>query len=433
MTLNDGFDRIVSDWLDEEAEWATPGYLDEILAATVRAPQRTAWSSLERWLPLATTFRVRLAPAPGRFLALAVLGALLLAAVFLALAGSGRPHLPVFGAQANGHIAFVDGNNLLLAAADGTGATSVLALPKGATALRFSPDGTHLVYRTDESAPSIVVVDADGTHPATVSTGMSVADGGPIAWAPDSRRIVFTGIFDDRRDLVLADADGAHLARLGEDAMRPLPERFGPAWSPDGRWISFFAPEADGYVGLYVVHPDGTSEQRLATSPLHPEIFDTSWAPDPAQSRLVYVAGGYVKLFDLATSTETTVGAGFWPTWSPDATRISRWDRGTVIATVDDILAGRRRTVTPFPAVGGSCGSHPDLAGRVICSPAEWSPDGHWVLGPDVVGSSIVVGSVDGSEPIRVIPLEHPFGAEGPGPFGAQRSGRQYAWQPVAP
>ena len=52
MTLNDGFERTVSDWLDEQAGHGMPGYLDEVLARTTRTRQRPAWSSLERWLPV---------------------------------------------------------------------------------------------------------------------------------------------------------------------------------------------------------------------------------------------------------------------------------------------------------------------------------------------------------------------------------------------
>ena len=64
MTLNDGFDRTVSDWLDEQAGHGMPDYLDETLARTTRTRQRPWWSSLERWLPVQTT--LRFAPAlPG--------------------------------------------------------------------------------------------------------------------------------------------------------------------------------------------------------------------------------------------------------------------------------------------------------------------------------------------------------------------------------
>ena len=55
MTLNDGFERTVSDWLDEQAGHGMPGYLDETLARTTRTRQRPAWSSLERWLPVDLT------------------------------------------------------------------------------------------------------------------------------------------------------------------------------------------------------------------------------------------------------------------------------------------------------------------------------------------------------------------------------------------
>ena len=81
MTLNDGFDRTVSDWLDEQAGHGMPGYLDEALARTTRTRQRPAWSSLERWLPVDLT-------AQPRFLARPTLGkALLVGAVLVALIG----------------------------------------------------------------------------------------------------------------------------------------------------------------------------------------------------------------------------------------------------------------------------------------------------------------------------------------------------------
>ena len=73
MTLNDGFERTVSDWLDEQAGHGMPGYLDETLARTTRTRQRPAWSSLERWLPMDMTTNLRIAARPtlGRALLLA--------------------------------------------------------------------------------------------------------------------------------------------------------------------------------------------------------------------------------------------------------------------------------------------------------------------------------------------------------------------------
>ena len=66
MTLNDGFERTVSDWLDEQAGHGMPGYLDEVLARTTRTRQRPAWSSLERWLPVDLTARTFASPPVRR-------------------------------------------------------------------------------------------------------------------------------------------------------------------------------------------------------------------------------------------------------------------------------------------------------------------------------------------------------------------------------
>ena len=89
MTLNDGFERTVSDWLDEQAGRGAPDYLDETLARTTRTRQRPAWSSLERWLPVDMTTNLRLAARPtlGRAL---LLGAVL--ALVIALGAAVRRH-----------------------------------------------------------------------------------------------------------------------------------------------------------------------------------------------------------------------------------------------------------------------------------------------------------------------------------------------------
>ncbi len=65
MTYHDGFDRTVTEWLDEQAGHGTPGYLDEILTRTDRTRQRPWWSSPERWLPMQSTARFAQVPRHG--------------------------------------------------------------------------------------------------------------------------------------------------------------------------------------------------------------------------------------------------------------------------------------------------------------------------------------------------------------------------------
>ena len=101
------FARFVSVWLDERAGSNSPGYLDEILARTLRTRQRPAWSSLERWLPMETTLRLNAVP---RFAWLFVVLTVVIALALIAVVGS-RPHkLPsLFGPARNGTIVFGHG------------------------------------------------------------------------------------------------------------------------------------------------------------------------------------------------------------------------------------------------------------------------------------------------------------------------------------
>jgi hypothetical protein len=242
MTGRNDFNGVIADWLDEQAGRGTPDYLDEVLVRTTRTRQRPAWSSLERWLPVQTTFSGRLMPIPRLAWAVGVLAILILAIVALFAAGVGQRRLPHFGAAANGQIAFVDGGNLEVAAADGTRARTLMALPEGAEQLTFSPDGTRLAYRSTGSVPSIVVTNADGSNPVVVASGASLGTGEPLAWSPDSRRIAFTDVIvaDTIGTIDIVDADGSHRTQVIQGPAAVDLDRYRPAWSPDGQWISFF-------------------------------------------------------------------------------------------------------------------------------------------------------------------------------------------------
>ncbi len=168
MTLNDGFDRTVSDWLDEQAGRGAPGYLDEILTRTNRTRQRPAWSSLERWLPMQTT--LRLTPVPRAAWLLAVLG-LILALGAVALWAGSRQRLPApFGLARNG--AIVSSHDGDIYGVDPV--THAARLLIGGDTFDFGPtfsrDGTRLLFLRGSGNPgpdeglSLTVADADGSH-----------------------------------------------------------------------------------------------------------------------------------------------------------------------------------------------------------------------------------------------------------------------------
>ena len=147
MTLNDGFERTVSDWLDEQAGHGAPGYLDEVLARTTRTRQRPAWSSLERWLPVQST--AHFAPAPRIAWLLVILGLVLaLGAAILVVGSPKHAAVAVRSSMRNGTV--------LYAAADGDiyaidTASNKAQRPRDRIGDRqsipvYSPDGTRFAF-----------------------------------------------------------------------------------------------------------------------------------------------------------------------------------------------------------------------------------------------------------------------------------------------
>jgi hypothetical protein len=288
----------------------------------------------------------------------------------------------------------------------------------------------------------MVVAGLDGSHPVVISNGLAVAESAQIAtagsftWSPDSLRLAFTRqVSATIRTIDVVAADGSHLTQLLPDSIAGTLDRYDPKWSPDGQWIAFFSTDAAGSMAVNLIRPDGTDERRLPTSAANPAYAELSWDPDPARNILEFVSGDEVKVFDVATAKETSVGFGFWASWAPDARHISWWDAspgnpgastagGIQIAQVDQVLAGQGSHVPLFPgSTNGVCYSR---SGTGICAPAQWSPDSRWIFGPDPTGTSIVFSTLDIPATVRTIMLDHAADLSN-GPQGT------LAWQAIAP
>jgi dipeptidyl aminopeptidase/acylaminoacyl peptidase len=139
----------------------------------------------------------------------------------------------------------------------------------------WSPDGPRIVF--DRSPDSIAVVNADGSHPHTLSAGAPGTGPGEASWSPDGRKLVF--FTTPRRpggfvaEVWTMNSDGSGKQRLYHsgccvDSWAP------PIWSPDGRLIAFAADSAGG---TFVLNADGTGLRRLsATTP-----YSLSWQRSP--------------------------------------------------------------------------------------------------------------------------------------------------------
>ncbi|MEX0682212.1 MAG: LpqB family beta-propeller domain-containing protein [Dehalococcoidia bacterium] len=153
-----------------------------------------------------------------------------------------------------------------------------------ARVLDYSPDGTKLVFISDDNdIVSVYVANADGSNPHQLANSNQHED--DPSWSPDGTKIAFIRAVSIARapsglggptDLIVINADGTGEVNLTSDALYDSE----PAWSPDGTKIAFYSERDEGD-GIYLMNPDGTGKQILLA-----DAYAPAWQTLPAGSRL---------------------------------------------------------------------------------------------------------------------------------------------------
>jgi Tol biopolymer transport system component len=201
------------------------------------------------------------------------------------------------------------------------------------TELQLSPDGKKVAFivRGEVFAASA----ADGGDAARVSN--SVADEYELAWAPDSRRLVYVSARDQIPRLFLYDFTNNTESQLTRDVADDATPRFSPdgkllafirggkelrvmdvaaktdrivatasferpplnsdrpyAWSPDSKWVAYLPVGPNLFKNLQIVSADGGTG-RPASFLANVFSNSVSWSPD-----------GTFILFDSGQRTEST-------------------------------------------------------------------------------------------------------------------------------
>ena len=120
-----------------------------------------------------------------------------------------------------------------------------------------------------------------------------------------------------------------------------------PAWSPDGKYISYFSDRSGEYK-LVIENQDGLTPPREIALPHPTHYYTPSWSPD--SKKIVYTDTNlHVSVMDVASGTPKVVGRDPWmvpsrtinPVWSPDskwvayATRLKSLYHAIMIANVE--------------------------------------------------------------------------------------------------
>ena len=126
-----------------------------------------------------------------------------------------------------------------------------------------------------------------------------------------------------------------------------------PAWSPDGRWISYFSDESGDYE-LYITQSDGKGETRKLTDTGHNYFFGTAWSPD-SKKILVTDKAGAITLIDVESGESKQIDRDEWAnqpgvSWSHDSRYItynkSEPKSNSSSIWIYDVEAGESQKVT---------------------------------------------------------------------------------------
>jgi Tol biopolymer transport system component len=213
---------------------------------------------------------------------------------------------------------------------DGGNARRLTTTTASETATAWSPDGSRLLFGSDEGGGyDVLVINADGSDRRALTT--APAYDGAADRSPDGARVVFRSERDGNSEIYVMNADGSGQTRLTNT---PGAED-GPRWSPDGSRIAFQYRDAGKPSEIRVMNADG-SGVRSFTDPTI-EHYHPDWSPDG--SRVVCVSeppliGGEVRAALRSLFVINADGTGrrrltfgdvyaILPRWAPDGQTIA--------------------------------------------------------------------------------------------------------------
>jgi Tol biopolymer transport system component len=273
-------------------------------------------------------------------------------------------------------LAALAGVACVLLAGCGDGASE----PRSASA-NDVPAGRILFSQLNGEHQDIYAVrpDGSGLRRLTKSRGEAV-------WpdpSPDGRKIVYEDDESTRAVIAVIDADGTHRRVLTPSGFQGQ-----PAWSPDGRWIVFERDAGPGDNGVWVMRPDGGGLRRLTRNPYAGAECgcdtDPAFSPDGRRISFVRVRAesrGLGALFvmdrngsQLRRLTPWSLDPGIKHAWKPDASQIMVSDNSNPRPGESSNLYTLRPDGTRLRALTRFKGGHPNAL------PGSWSPDGRRIV-----------------------------------------------------
>jgi tricorn protease len=225
----------------------------------------------------------------------------------------------------------------------------VKALDAGAGAVVFEQAGYVHELDPKTGREHIVPITAAGDFPWMMPEWKDVGNRMTnVALSPTGKRAAV----EARGEIFTIPAEKGDVRNLSHSSGSA---EIAPAWSPDGKFVSYFSDRSGEYK-LYIEAQDGLTPPREITIPNHKHYYTSSWSPD-GKRILFHDTDQQVWVVDVASGQAKVIGNDPWavpqrtlnPVWSPDgkwvayAKRLNSLYRAIVVYNVE---TGESKQVT---------------------------------------------------------------------------------------